>query len=230
MTQQVRTAAARAAVQHKAIPGVRLVAPWQPAPVPGVVVCDLVISIPGQQPCAADVPDGAANPLHSPTTRHKKSHSKHPSQAPAALVRFRRASAAKTVQLPAVAASRSTAKPPRPPASGVHSTIQASTASAPDNPDKPPQPPAPSGEKAPRDAPSPLPMADALKGSQQPPPTLAAGASQPRASGYRGVCWHRGQGRWQVSVSGVHVWLGYYDDERHAATVHDATAVIAKGR
>lgn len=46
------------------------------------------------------------------------------------------------------------------------------------------------------------------------------------ASGYKGVCWHRNEGRWQVRIQayGQRICLGYFDDEVEAALAYDAAA------
>ncbi len=45
-------------------------------------------------------------------------------------------------------------------------------------------------------------------------------------SGYKGVCWHKGTGKWHVriTVNGQRLHLGYYADLETAALLYDAAA------
>jgi hypothetical protein len=45
-------------------------------------------------------------------------------------------------------------------------------------------------------------------------------------SGYKGVCWHKGTGKWHVriTVNGQRLHLGYYDDLEKATLLYDAAA------
>lgn len=50
--------------------------------------------------------------------------------------------------------------------------------------------------------------------------------SQHSRSGYKGVCWHKAARKWdaRITVQGVRVHLGYYDDAETAALMYDAAA------
>ena len=56
--------------------------------------------------------------------------------------------------------------------------------------------------------------------------TQNMGISSLNTSGYKGVCWHKGVGKWHVriTVNGQRLHLGYYEDLETAALFYDAAA------
>jgi hypothetical protein len=57
------------------------------------------------------------------------------------------------------------------------------------------------------------------------------GTRRNNTSGYKGVCWHKRDKKWQarICVNGKYIYLGYYDDSKEAALAYNEAALKYHG-